>query len=210
MTSEILCFVFLMPINTTAWDMGTYHLHLLSPCHKLWSEYHVHIIHLQLMGIVMIILIMLNKSCVVEWDNFSSSWSHWGTCLWLMISSSNQHVDIQHGGFCLLLNFTAYACADWFCLLQAWLCMLSRKRCSVVSIIITIECWSYMLIICLCMNSSSFLGVVQVDLGTDAKHCFCKAGDLLAVVEWISAVAEDFRKINFLSYGVGCCCHFYI
>lgn len=127
-----------------------------------------------------------------------------------MISSSNQRVDIQQGGFCHLLNFTAYACADWFCLLQAWLCMLSRKRCSVVFIIITIECWSYMLIICLCMNSSSFLGVVQVDLGTDAKHCFCKAGDLLAVVEWISAVAEDFRKINFLCYGVGCCCHFYI
>ena len=23
----------------------------------------------------------------------------------------------------------------------------------------------------------------QVDLGTDAKHCFCKASDLLAVVE---------------------------
>ncbi|KAL9359715.1 hypothetical protein Peur_047838 [Populus x canadensis] len=23
----------------------------------------------------------------------------------------------------------------------------------------------------------------EVDLGTDAKHCFCKAGDLLAVVE---------------------------
>lgn len=25
--------------------------------------------------------------------------------------------------------------------------------------------------------------VSQVDLGTDAKHCFCKGGDLLAVVE---------------------------
>ena len=28
-----------------------------------------------------------------------------------------------------------------------------------------------------------FWVVFQVDLGTDAKHCFCKSGDLLAVVE---------------------------
>ncbi|WOL19552.1 hypothetical protein Cni_G28354 [Canna indica] len=29
----------------------------------------------------------------------------------------------------------------------------------------------------------SDISAYQVDLGTDAKHCFCKAGDLLAVVE---------------------------
>ncbi|XP_059633787.1 10 kDa chaperonin 1, chloroplastic-like [Cornus florida] len=29
----------------------------------------------------------------------------------------------------------------------------------------------------------SDINAYEVDLGTDAKHCFCKAGDLLAVVE---------------------------
>ncbi|XP_058104160.1 10 kDa chaperonin 1, chloroplastic [Magnolia sinica] len=29
----------------------------------------------------------------------------------------------------------------------------------------------------------SDISAYEVDLGTDAKHCFCKAGDLLAVVE---------------------------
>ncbi|KAJ6404785.1 hypothetical protein OIU84_012871 [Salix udensis] len=29
----------------------------------------------------------------------------------------------------------------------------------------------------------SDINAYEIDLGTDAKHCFCKAGDLLAVVE---------------------------
>ncbi|KAK3024788.1 hypothetical protein RJ639_043869 [Escallonia herrerae] len=29
----------------------------------------------------------------------------------------------------------------------------------------------------------SDINAYEVDMGTDAKHCFCKAGDLLAVVE---------------------------
>uniref|UniRef100_A0A7N2R2S9 Uncharacterized protein n=1 Tax=Quercus lobata TaxID=97700 RepID=A0A7N2R2S9_QUELO len=29
----------------------------------------------------------------------------------------------------------------------------------------------------------SDINAYEVDLGTDAKHCFCKSGDLLAVVE---------------------------
>ena len=35
---------------------------------------------------------------------------------------------------------------------------------------------------------------VQIDLGTDAKHCFCKAGDLLAVVEWYLWISANFEK----------------
>ncbi|KAB5568987.1 hypothetical protein DKX38_002780 [Salix brachista] len=36
---------------------------------------------------------------------------------------------------------------------------------------------------CSWMRSYKILETMQIDLGTDAKHCFCKAGDLLAVVE---------------------------
>jgi len=32
-----------------------------------------------------------------------------------------------------------------------------------------------------CENETSLL-ILQVDFGTDAKHCFCKESDLLAIV----------------------------
>jgi hypothetical protein len=42
---------------------------------------------------------------------------------------------------------------------------------------------------------------VQIDLGTDAKHCFCKAGDLLAVVEWYLWISANFEKTYSLQRG---------
>jgi hypothetical protein len=42
---------------------------------------------------------------------------------------------------------------------------------------------------------------VQVDLGTDAKHCSCKAGDLLAVVEWHLCISANFDKTDSIQWG---------
>lgn len=54
---------------------------------------------------------------------------------------------------------------------------------------------------CSWMCSYKNLETMQIDLGTDAKHCFCKAGDLLAVVEWHLCVSAYFDKTNSIQRG---------
>ncbi|KAB5526815.1 hypothetical protein DKX38_020662 [Salix brachista] len=65
----------------------------------------------------------------------------------------------------------------YLCRIQLGACLYSMYNID-STVIYKSHHWDNGFYICLGLDET-----VQIDLGTDAKHCFCKAGDLLAVVE---------------------------